>query len=259
MKRLFSIIIAIGSISFVAAQSYLPTTGGTLTGNLNVNLGSQIQAPYLGFNAGNVSPANSSNVAIFPNSATYTLDFVSWYNGWNFIPVGVTPYPGPVVSIDNNGNIRTNGSIGIGTTNPLEKLDLNGNLKLNNGTMYWDWTGRSIGQYSPDNGNSQVIRFKNSMGAGQGNVNGGFEFTDYTGEMSVLRINNFNVGIGTTNPQSKLAVNGTIQVKEVKVTTAATDWPDYVFTPEHQLPSLEILATQIKTQGLYPIFLLQKK
>jgi hypothetical protein len=49
-------------------------------------------------------------------------------------------------------------------------------------------------------------------------------------------INGGNVGIGTTIPDSKLTVNGTIHTKEVKVDLVG--WPDYVFKPKYNLPSL---------------------
>lgn len=41
------------------------------------------------------------------------------------------------------------------------------------------------------------------------------------------------IGIGTTNPQSKLAVAGTITAQKVKVT--ATGWPDFVFEKQYPL------------------------
>jgi hypothetical protein len=47
-----------------------------------------------------------------------------------------------------------------------------------------------------------------------------------------------NVGIGTTSPNQKLTVNGTIYGKEVKVDLAVPG-PDYVFEKEYDLMSLE--------------------
>jgi len=50
------------------------------------------------------------------------------------------------------------------------------------------------------------------------------------------------VGIGTpltSNPQNyKLAVNGFIGAKEVYVENTSTTWPDYVFSNDYNLPSL---------------------
>ena len=61
-----------------------------------------------------------------------------------------------------------------------------------------------------------------------------------------------NVGIGTAKPKHKLSVNGTIQSKEVIVTTLATDWPDHVFEAEYKLTSLEELESYVKREKHLP-------
>ncbi|MBC9930466.1 hypothetical protein [Chitinophaga qingshengii] len=63
---------------------------------------------------------------------------------------------------------------------------------------------------------------------------------------------NGNVGIGTMYPKAKLAVNGDILAKRVKVTQNAADWPDYVFHPEYKLPSLDSTAAFITTNRHLP-------
>ena len=56
-----------------------------------------------------------------------------------------------------------------------------------------------------------------------------------------------NVGIGTSNPGAwKLAVNGNIRAKEIKVETG---WADYVFEDNYSLPTLEEVESHIKEKG----------
>jgi uncharacterized protein (DUF697 family) len=60
-----------------------------------------------------------------------------------------------------------------------------------------------------------------------------------------LYINEVGVGIGTLNPQSKLAVNGLITATQIKVTQ--TGWADYVFQPKYQLPTLAEVEKYVAT------------
>ncbi len=60
-------------------------------------------------------------------------------------------------------------------------------------------------------------------------------------------VSNGNVGIGTINPGSwKLAVNGQIRAKEIKV---ETEWSDFVFEKDYNLPSLKEVEIHIKEKG----------
>lgn len=61
---------------------------------------------------------------------------------------------------------------------------------------------------------------------------------------------NGNVGIGTSNPQSLLSVNGIITGKQVKVTQ--TGWSDFVFNPSYHLPSLSKMETFINANHHLP-------
>lgn len=68
-----------------------------------------------------------------------------------------------------------------------------------------------------------------------------------------LRIKyNGNIGIGTNNPQDKLSVKGKVRAEEIKVTTAAADWPDYVFEDDYKLPSLAELETYVRRNKHLP-------
>jgi len=59
-----------------------------------------------------------------------------------------------------------------------------------------------------------------------------------------------NVGIGVSNPSSKLSVNGDIACKEVTVTMSG--WPDFVFAEGYDLPSLSDIDQYIKDHNHLP-------
>lgn len=59
--------------------------------------------------------------------------------------------------------------------------------------------------------------------------------------------NNGNVGIGTEVPDAKLAVNGDIHAKEVRIDLAG--WADYVFDNNYKLPTIEEAKQHIESNG----------
>ncbi|MNY14409.1 hypothetical protein D3C86_1475850 [compost metagenome] len=61
---------------------------------------------------------------------------------------------------------------------------------------------------------------------------------------------NGNVGIGTSLPSERLAVNGNIRAREIKVENG--NWPDYVFARDYQLPTLQEMEKHIKDKGHLP-------
>ena len=60
-----------------------------------------------------------------------------------------------------------------------------------------------------------------------------------------------NVGIGTTSPKAKLAVDGNILAKEIKIKTNISV-PDYVFESDYNLPTLAEVEAYVKLHKHLP-------
>jgi hypothetical protein len=71
--------------------------------------------------------------------------------------------------------------------------------------------------------------------------------TEYAPMFSV--VSDGNVGIGVSNPQNKLDVDGTIRAKEVKIETG---WADFVFNADYNLRPLSEVNAFIQTNKHLP-------
>jgi hypothetical protein len=175
-------------------------------------------------------------------------------------------YGSSTTSIGTVGLRLTNsGNVGIGTKTPDSKLDVNGNIKLSNS----ETTGRRL----IGNGDTRIGFYNNSDATssrawielwggdssdrlGELTLAGGYidlrygSSTTSIGTVGLRLTNSGNVGIGTTTTGShKLAVDGSIGAKEIKV---ETEWSDFVFDEDYELRSIEEVEQYIKENGHLP-------
>ncbi|EFK58569.1 hypothetical protein U0038_06450 [Sphingobacterium spiritivorum] len=157
--------------------------------------------------------------------------------------------------------LETNGKVGIGTDNPQQKLDVKGHISAD-GSLISTVSDPDIGgtltlgnPAKTANGVAMYWRIFNMAGV-YGNS---LQFWAYdaigctTGGLCTNRftiMDNGNVGIGITTPRDKLAVNGNIRAREIKVET--NNWPDYVFEEDYKLTPLAEVETFIKANKHLP-------
>jgi hypothetical protein len=83
----------------------------------------------------------------------------------------------------------------------------------------------------------------------RGGINIGYPYNYIATDVNDLSVSG-NVGIGTLDTKGyKLAVNGTIRAKEIKV---ESDWADFVFKKGYNLPTLKEVKEHIEKKGTLP-------
>jgi len=166
------------------------------------------------------------------------------------------------------GGLESNNPVWIelatrGTNDFLGDQNIKGNLRIGSGTgianSKLEVTGGEITTSLTNINNTLTQRINTanpaiSLGFGYLNTDTPFiqSFNNASLSSNSLNINPFggNVGIGTSNPTSKLTVAGNIASREVKVTVDAG--ADFVFENDYNLPSLESVDQFIKKNKHLP-------
>ncbi len=153
----------------------------------------------------------------------------------------------PLFTIDALGGACASGKMLVGSTDwseaPYHNAIVAGNVTYPN-----DVTNSQLAITGQSDGRKQLALGYDTNGNGFGFIAAGYRGITWTN--LALQPNGGNVGIGIINPSEKLSVNGKIRAKEIKV--EAANWPDYVFTPDHEKLSLTELNAYIRTNRHLP-------
>jgi hypothetical protein len=208
------------------STDFLRTSGGTLGGNLNVtgNVG-----------VGTTSPQEQLDVmGDIRISAHWTMtDTHSWTMGilsagehdWFYIKDADDTYEPYRLLIDQDtGDVGIGRNLGVGTEAPQAKLHVAGTsqfdgvsqFNLGSGSVSMSTPGGWPGiiAYSPNNGHRREMVFRDNM----------LQILTSDSDLPSANDNGIiinedgDVGIGTTNPQAKLDVNGTSRTKVLQIT-----------------------------------------
>lgn len=158
----------------------------------------------------------------------------------------------------------SSGNVGIGTLTPLSALEIKGDILISNSSIPMG-INTEVHGYSPILNMSLNFREtninKNYIGAAfridarspglplfqwlKRDPGEGIE------EQVIMNLSQSgNLGIGISQPGERLAVNGNIRAKEIKVET--DHWPDYVFKSDYLLQPLIEIKKYINQHGHLP-------
>lgn len=247
MRPLLTVIAGLLMIQFCRAQDSL-TVNDTRSNATNPGSYNRSMTP---------SFKNASVVGVPTTVGTYTT--VIGIRGWSDNTGGKAQEL--AFTDDNNIYVRSgaaptweawrkiitendNGNVGIGTIGPDTKLKVvqTNTFAENDETTY----GIALAQ----NGSSVAFGGSSTYSVIQ-SFNSHPLYLNPLSNNVILSGNGLgNVGIGTYNPQSLLAVNGTVTAKGVSVTL--NGWSDYVFEPEYKLRPLQDVENYIRLHHHLP-------
>jgi hypothetical protein len=179
----------------------------TNTGNVGIGTSSPQSFANL-----QVKTATDRNAAFFDNASGVTLGAITDAGSSATLRLAGNPlvFTGDGGSGAEHMRINSSGNVGIGTTNPTQKLEIDGNIKLTSGGyIYGDGSNADL---SISNNGGSVLRYGNvyvkALAASVKIIATSEEISLQNNNGTIWMNGSGNVGIGTSSPDSKLEVNG---------------------------------------------------
>jgi len=276
MKRLLLITLTSLSIHAIAQTNTFPSNGNVGIGTTDPTDKLNIHGPFLQTGIYEVPGIYFSTTnGTYSWGVAQISPFIASNNGrTGGYPGGLafktktpdalpTSFPTTKMVIDANGNV------GIGMTNPIDRLEISGgNIIVNRPTNKVDRNGISeLSAFEINNsfapGQTGYVKvfypsynnllfgadYDGNIGGVQPNIQFGQKNTPF---LTVVNNGNYtgNVGIGTQNPAYKLDVLGTIRAKEVLVNLDGG--ADFVFEKGYQLLPIEHVANYVQENKHLP-------
>lgn len=196
-----------------------------LTANttLDIGIGGAVAGWGRAFRVVNTSGSNGLDGGAFGVRGNGTIPSYIYMSIPTSEPIGYASTK--ILALNNSGNV------GIGTTNPVYKLVVSNSAA----------NGFEIDPTNSGGTQTLINSFNRTTSS----------YTPMLFFGSQYVFQNGSVGIGTTQPDQKLTVNGTVHSKEVKVDTSIPI-PDYVFEKSYKLPDLSQLKNYLESNHHLP-------
>ncbi|WP_343321640.1 hypothetical protein [Sphingobacterium multivorum] len=258
-KSLLATLLAVAGLQLYQAQAQTTFDG------ININNGQNLV--FKGFSNGVNDPTDAGDVVFQKANGDELTRIRSLYDaatGLASICFSSSPLINATFLFTGEGNL------GIGSSVPRTRLDVQppiGNISTgvfrSNGEQSWGHALALVTDKAAGDDPKLLFSYRNrtkqwSIGGTQNSTTfnimedggDGFHGNGF-GAARLTVMPGGNIGIGTSNPQAKLAVEGNILAKEIKIKTDI-NVPDYVFEPDYDLKSLEEIESYVKANKHLP-------
>jgi len=232
-------IITTGTRNIYGINSY-PTSTAASTGGTTNLYGAYLNPSLTAATTGsinNIYGAYVTGTGTLTTGGTINQYGVYIANGTSATTGTSTKYglyvESPTGATNNYAAIFAGGNVGIGTTAPATKLQVDGTLRLNNSGRYFDITPSSGGGSDVIINTNDYITFQTDAGgrvriSDQGMAIGNTYVTNYSNSPTNGLIVEGNVGIGTASPGYMLDVNANNTIPQIHFSKTAVDSGGYI-------------------------------